>query len=315
MKKCLLAAKYDVHFTLKGICKRRGIRAKITSVGNKIMEMRIAKTKNFNKVIFRDSLLLFPMKLDDCPKTFDLRRNGCLLEGKSRFPYAYNRAENYGVRRESLPPSTDYLPVKMSKDEKAKFMEWYNAHRNEPFDLCEALAEYCSNDTLILIYALVHFRQIFNEVAGGTDIFIRCCTITGGCIRLFRHRFLKEKTLAVVPNNGYLGSEVQSGKALKFIKWFAAIHNVNIQHRDSDEGEYRTLNTPKCYRLDGYIPLAERLKPSFNPCNQPGCAYCEDPESTQKDIALEFNGCAWHGCPECFPDETRLPNGKKSDEA
>ncbi|KAH7702549.1 putative DNA polymerase, partial [Aphelenchoides avenae] len=148
------ASKYDVHFTLKGICEMRGIRPKITSVGNKIMEMRIAKTKNFNKVIFRDSLLLFPMKLDDCPKTFDLRRNGCLLEGKSRFPYAYNRAENYGVRRESLPPSTDYLPVKMSKEEKATFMEWYNAHRNEPFDLCEALADYCSNDTLILIYAL-----------------------------------------------------------------------------------------------------------------------------------------------------------------
>ncbi|KAH7696259.1 hypothetical protein AAVH_36673, partial [Aphelenchoides avenae] len=43
------AAKYDVHFTLKGICKRRGIRPRITSVGNKIMEVRIAKTKNFNK--------------------------------------------------------------------------------------------------------------------------------------------------------------------------------------------------------------------------------------------------------------------------
>ncbi|KAH7684702.1 hypothetical protein AAVH_40790, partial [Aphelenchoides avenae] len=144
------AAKYDVHFTLKGICKRRGIRPKITSVGNKIMELRVAKTKNFNKVVFRDSLLLFPMKLDDCPKTFDLRRNGRPLEGKSRFPYAYNRAENYGVRRDGLPPPNDYLLEKMSKAEKASFMEWYNAHRNEPFDLCETLAEYCSNDTLIL---------------------------------------------------------------------------------------------------------------------------------------------------------------------
>ncbi|KAH7705083.1 hypothetical protein AAVH_27713 [Aphelenchoides avenae] len=203
----------------------------------------------------------------------------------------------------------------MSKQEKLSFMEWYDAHRNEPFDLCESLAEYCSNDTLILIYALVNFRQMFNEVAGCSDIFIRCCTITGGCIRLFRHRFLKEKSLAVVPNNGYLGGEVQSGKALKFIKWFAQKHNVKVQHRDTDEGEYRTLNTRKSYRLDGYIPLAERLKPEFSPCNQPGCAYCEDPESLQKDIALEFHGCAWHGCPECFPNEARLPNGKKSDEA
>ncbi|KAH7705853.1 hypothetical protein AAVH_26935 [Aphelenchoides avenae] len=108
------AAKYDIQFTLKGICKRRGIRPKITSVGNKIMEVRIAKTKNFNKVIFRDSLLLFPMKLDDCPKTFDLQRNGRLLEGKSRFPYAYNRGENYGVRRKGLPPPEDYLLAKMS---------------------------------------------------------------------------------------------------------------------------------------------------------------------------------------------------------
>ncbi|KAH7722227.1 hypothetical protein AAVH_10309 [Aphelenchoides avenae] len=95
----------------------------ITFAGISIIEVRIAKTRRFNALTIRDSVMLFPMKLAERPSTFDLRRNGKLIMAKTFFPYRYNRAENYGVRRESLPPPTDYIPEAMSKKEKKAFTE------------------------------------------------------------------------------------------------------------------------------------------------------------------------------------------------
>lgn len=321
-----LGAKYDAHPILKSVCKRPGIRPEVTASGNKIMEIRIKGTKGFNEVTLRDSCLLFPMKLDECPKTFDLKRFGKKMEGKSWFPYLYNRAENYGLRHHGLPPPDDYLIKTKTKAQREAFFKWYNEHKHEEFDLCEKLDEYCSNDTLILLYAVLKWRDIFNQLAKGADVFANCCTITGACMRLFRCRFLKKDTLAIVPNHGYLGGRKQSGKALKYLKWFAETHNVKMQHRDTDEGEHvvpRSTHpipgtTPQqygSYLLDGYIPVSERLKPDFKECGIDNCLYCYDPAALERDTAIEFHGCAWHGCEECFPNETRLPNGKSSDQA
>ncbi|KAH7696057.1 hypothetical protein AAVH_36875, partial [Aphelenchoides avenae] len=306
--------KYDTPFILKAITARGGTMPKITARGNKIIEVRIAKTRHFNAVTIRDSVMLFPMKLAECPETFDLKRNGELIMAKSFFPYRFNRAENYGVRREGLPPMTDYIPETMGKKEKKQFEAWYAEHQHDSFDLCKELGEYCSNDTLILIYALVNFRNTFNELANGADIFSLSCTITSACLRLFRHKFLKKDTLAVVPNNGYLDGRMQSAKALKFLKWFADAHNVRMQHRDTDEGELHVPG-PDGWYVDGFIPAAERRKPDFKRCNLLECPYCNDehPEFLTKDVVIEYLGCAWHGCEKCFPNETTLANGRKSD--
>ena len=186
--------------------------------------------------------------------------------------------------------------------------------QQDTFDLCAELGEYCSNESLILLYALVNFRNTFNALANGADIFSLSCIITSACLRLFRHKFLKEKTLAVVPGNGYLSGQMQSAKALEFLKWFADAHNVRMQHRDTDEGELRVPG-PDCWHVDGFIPASERRQPDFKRCNLLDCAYCndEDPEFLEKDTVVEFLGCAWHGCQDCFPNETTLPNGRKSD--
>jgi hypothetical protein len=232
---------------------------------------------------------------------------------KTFFPYRYNRAENYGVHRAGLPPPADYIPEGMSKKERKAFTEWYDAHQQQPFDLCAELGEYCSNDSLILLYALVNFRNTFNALANGADIFALSCTITSACLRLFRHKFLKKNTLAIVPNNGYLGGRMQSAKALFFLKWFADAHNVCVQHRDTNEGEMEVPGT--AWHVDGYIPVAERRKPEFRRCGRPDCTYCNDADSMEKDTVIEFLGCAWHGCSKCFPNEATLPNGMKSDEA
>jgi hypothetical protein len=298
---------------LKAIAERGGAMPKITARGNKIIEVRIPKTRNLNALTIRDSVMLFPMKLADCPKTFDLRRNGELILAKTFFPYRYNRAENYGVCRSGLPPPTDYIPEAMAKKEKKAFEAWYEVHKNDSFDLCHELREYCCNDSLILLYALISFRDTFNALADGADIFSLSCTITSACLRLFRHKFLKKNTLAIVPNHGYLSGRMQSSKALSYLKWFADAHNVRVQHRDTDEGEMEVPGTS--WHVDGHIPVMERRKPDFRFCGRPNCSYCNDVDSLERDTVIEFLGCAWHGCTKCFPIETTLPNGLKSDEA
>lgn len=67
-----------------------------------------------------------------------------------------------------------------------------------------------------------------------------------------------------------------------------------MQHRNSQGGEKRieytdVSGTKRTIKLDGYV-------------DQP------------QPLALEFYGCAWHACPDCFPDrETVMPNGKTAD--
>ncbi|KAH7722226.1 hypothetical protein AAVH_10308 [Aphelenchoides avenae] len=128
-------------------------------------------------------------------------------------------------------------------------------------------------------------------MANGADIFSLFCTITSACLRLFRYKFLKKKTLAVVPNNGYLGGRMQSAKALFLLKWFADAHNVRMQHRDTDKGELRVPG-PDGWHVDGFIPLAERLKPEFTHCNLLECGYCNEAGSLERDTVIEFLGCA-----------------------
>lgn len=51
--------------------------------------------------------------------------------------------------------------------------------------------------------------------------------------------------------------------------------------------EFNGKNYPKI-RVDGYVPLEIRRK--------------KEPEA-EKPLAIEFHGCAWHGCEKCFHDD------------
>jgi hypothetical protein len=105
-------------------------------------------------------------------------------------------------------------------------------------------------------------------------------------MRHFRlHHIGPATPIAIVPEHGYQRKSRQSVKALKFLKWMAFRYEMRIQHRDSPGGEKRYRQ----YLLDGYVQ--------------------REPE--ERDLCIEFNGCAWHGheCLYTEPD-TLCPNGK-----
>ncbi|KAH7703567.1 hypothetical protein AAVH_29259 [Aphelenchoides avenae] len=220
------------------------------------------------------------------------------IEAKQFFPYRYNTPANYDRPLKALPPMDDYIPSAMSDKKRDKFAEWWAAEnaKQPDFDLKAQLKEYCTNDVWILLKALYKYRELTN---------------TSAALSIFKKKYVKEKQLAIVPNNGYGRQERQSAKGMKFLKWFAQAHGIEVQHRDSDGGERKVEGTN--YRLDGYIAADAKQSAGYQPCDWQHCLFCA--KDFDGHIALEFNGCQYHGCRWCFSNRMQLRTGKDSDEA
>uniref|UniRef100_A0A914MV79 DNA-directed DNA polymerase n=1 Tax=Meloidogyne incognita TaxID=6306 RepID=A0A914MV79_MELIC len=267
----------------------RGYTPEMLKKGNKMYEMKlISRGKNKGSIIFRDSFNLMPMSLAALVPAFALQ-----VEDKPFFPHLANHPENYG--KDIFPSPSQYLADGMMPEKRKLFDEWYNQHRHEPFNLEESLASYCTNDVEILMAALIAFRNEFIEVskreAGqrpasgkaheGIDVLREAMTIASACMKHFRTNHLKANHVGIVPERGYDNIENQSKMALKFLEWYGEANKVKVQTAISAGGEKRVGN----YHLDGWV---------------------ED-----KQLGIEINGCCWHGCSKCYPDDSIvLPNGK-----
>ena len=109
------------------------------------------------------------------------------------------------------------------------------------------------------------------------DPFACAITIASTCMHIFRKRFLKEETIAIVPNGGYRTEEMQSAIAIKWLKWLSESEDLDIQHARNGH-EVKILN----YKVDGQLRNTKQI--------------------------FEFNGCVFHGCPKCFINrKKRLP--------
>ncbi|KAH7697055.1 hypothetical protein AAVH_35864, partial [Aphelenchoides avenae] len=306
--------RYDGAFMLQKLQSRPKIRPTVTSTGHKYFQISVKQSKHNNAVNLRDSCLMFPMKLEDAPDAFNLP-----VEAKGDFPYLYNMRENYDRPIDGLPPAEDYILSRFKNtDELNAFLKRHEEEdkrrreTNEKFVLEDVLEEYCFNDVEILAHAILQFREIFNAQAG-SDLFVECTTITSGCLRLWRRKYLKFNTVAIVPNNGYGRHDRQSAVALKYLKWFEWAHGVNMQYCNGDFGEKEVHTKIGWKKLDGYIEPKAWDSPGFRRCNVAACPYCE--KLPEEQVAIEFNGCAYHGCPfKCFPNDTKLPTGKMSSE-
>lgn len=176
--------------------------------GNKIYQFTVKAGKDYSSLIFRDSYLLMTVKLKDLKRTFNLN-----TENKLYFPYLwvyifilkqktifrFNKKENYDVKLDKLPPMEDYIPDGMSVDDRKEFIKWYIQNKNTPFSLREKLLEYGSNDTQILLEALIEMRRILLKITDGFDILERSSTIAGISMNIYRSMFMQNNSIAIVP--------------------------------------------------------------------------------------------------------------------
>ncbi|KAL3091956.1 hypothetical protein niasHT_020820 [Heterodera trifolii] len=227
---------------------------------------------------------LIPIKLASFVKTFGLQIDG--VDNKKYFPHKFNKAANYGVVLDSLPPLDDYYPGGHFPEERKKLEQWYEENRNTPFDLREVIADYCKADVQILAHGMVKMRQLF--AAATSQELTDSITIPSACMKFFvLLSHVGKERVAIIPHLGYEKRGKQSAIARKYLKWRAEEemreNGWTLRHVESPGGEYKHGN----FLLDGML---ERI-------------------GEDKNLAIEVNGCYWHACPHCFPEDDAIVGG------
>ncbi|KAK6169713.1 hypothetical protein SNE40_020708 [Patella caerulea] len=269
---------YDGLLILQTLHKHSVAQPEVIMNGGKAMTITVGTVK------FIDSLNFLPMALRDMPKTFGLQE----LK-KGYFPHHFNKPENEDYVG-AYPPDTDYDPDGMSVSEREKFHEWYQQHSHDVFDFRQEILAYCKSDVDVLRRCCGVFREIF-LMDTGIDPFEKSLTLASACSRVLRTHYLKKDTLVVIPRalmqQPKLGKDwhrfqprQQSNKALRWLEW--------EQHRQ----------TMAAFRNQTPLPNIRHAR------NGSECRvgpYSLDGMDTTTGTVYEFHGCAFHGCPKCYP--------------
>ena len=255
------------------------------------------KTKDKRKqfaieIKFIDSLNFIPMALAKFPKTFG-QDELC----KGYFPHFFNKDENQHYVG-PIPCQDDYGVNTMKPEAREKFMAWHQeqVENNYVFDFQEEILKYCRSDVHILAECCKMYREMFRMATDtthddtGLDPFDSATTIAAYCMQVYRTKFLKKDTIALLPQHQQLKRK-QSHEALQWLSYTADKERIRMQHHRNG-GEKRVGR----YSLDG---------------------YCEETHT-----AYEYQGCYWHGknthvyysihdnvlnvsfflgCPDCYP--------------
>lgn len=260
-------ANYDHQFLLNYILTKTSHTPNLIMRGTKIISMETANVK------FIDSLNYFPMALSKLPKAFGLGDHF----KKGYFPHLFNTLENQNY----VGPTPDmkfYSPDTMKADDREKFLNWHEQHKNDVFDIRKEIVEYCISDVEILTAACVKFRAQMIET-GNVCPFTEACTIASCCNKVFRRNFLKTDTIGIIPKGGYRFRDNQSKLALQWLIWEEKQRETSIIH--AAKQKEMVLHGMK---VDGFYD----------------------------NKVLEFHGCYFHGCPNCFKydRDKLLPDGE-----
>ena len=302
---------YDGYFVIEELY-RDGKTVKQIRAGAKIIELRHYGIK------FIDSLNFFSMPLSDFPKTFGLKlyardaagrlitdEDGNYREhplAKGFFPHLFNRLENQQYVG-PLPPVEDYMPLAMSKDKKKEFDKWYKEQirKNVIFDFRRELVEYCKLDVTILRLGCQTFQELFIRESHFNPF--EHPTIASACNRDLIENRLDPKKIASEPTYGWNGEQGnQSKEALEWLQWmdYQNRKNVSLEEREFHD----QMKTPK-HRHPAHRKYVEHA-------GNGGERYIADIQTTvdgfdpEKNTIYQFQGCYWHGCTTCFPNQSEV---------
>ncbi|KAK4874279.1 hypothetical protein RN001_013639 [Aquatica leii] len=221
-----------------------------------------------DKIRFIDSLNYMPLPLSKLPKTFDFPGS------KGYFPFLFNTSDNENYVG-PMPDHQFYATEQMHADERKSFLTWYAGEINSGsvFNMKNEILKYCIMDVQILVKACLRFWKLF-KTENNVDCFQEATTIASACNLAFRRNFLINNTIGLIPPGGYRLNDKQSSIAIKWLDWVAQNSNISIQHA----GNAREFRLPEGILVDGY-------------CFELKTVY-------------EFLGCYWHGCENCFPNQT-----------
>uniref|UniRef100_A0ABD2WZ65 DNA-directed DNA polymerase n=1 Tax=Trichogramma kaykai TaxID=54128 RepID=A0ABD2WZ65_9HYME len=224
----------------------------------------------YGRTIFIDSLNYFHMKLSALPRAFGLPES----KKKGYFPHFFNTLENKEYVG-PMPAASFYGLDAMSTSEREKFLAWYETARTQIFDIRKEEIDYCKMDVEILRRACLEFRKIMINLAE-VDPFAQATTIASACSYMFRKKFLKENTIALIPPAGYRRCDTHSQIAIEWL--LLCEHEVGCEIIHA--GRSREHCLMEGYRVDGYLGPTD---------------------GSPRGTVFEFQGCFYHGCLKCYP--------------
>ena len=271
--KCIVIAHnfqgYDSYFILNHL-NQEAIPYDVIYNGAKCMTLT-TKRKEKKRTLFAveikfiDSINFIPMALARFPKTFG-QDELC----KGYFPHYFNKDENQEYVG-PIPCQEAYGANYMKPEAREKFLTWHQeqVENNYVFDYQHEILKYCRSDVDIMAQCCKLYREMFMQVTDtthdetGLDPFDSAITIAAYCMQVYRTKFLKKDTIALLPQHQELKRN-QSHEALQWLSYTAEKEGIRIQHHRNG-GEKRVGP----YSLDG---------------------YCEETHT-----AYEYQGCYWHG--------------------
>ena len=223
---------------------------------------------------FIDSISFFACPLKVVPKTFGLDTSSYK---KGYFPHYYNKKENQNYVG-PYPEISMYGYDQMKPDDAEKFLDWHTSMKDQIFDFKQEFLEYCIMDVEILQEGWLAFTKIFLhlEISPGklnTLDPTHFITIASYVNAIYRTYFMPRNSIAIIKDTNQNASVAE-------LEWM-----LHMEKNVLDTPLERQYKIGK-YFLDGYDPNTH--------------------------TAYEFNGCYFHGCNKCFPNQNRVNqnNGK-----
>jgi len=267
-------SKFDIHFVLTWLLKHRATSGiQLIRNGLQIIQLRV----NAFDIRLIDSFLWFSLPLDKLAKTFDL---DTARFSKGTFPHLFNTSENWNYCG-PIPDIKYYFPDNLSTEKRQKLIDWHSSLQNSNyvFNFKEEIRKYCIQDVNILRESCLRFRQIFLDETG-TDPF-RYLTIASTVMALYKDKFLKPETIAIVPKHNYRGVQKPfSNASIQWLDFVSYKTGKKIKHA-LNGGEKRIFDEQenKFYYVDG---LAGKT-------------------------VYEFYGCVFHSCNRCYQADSLNP--------
>jgi hypothetical protein len=183
----------------------------------------------------------------------------------------------------SIPDIEYYSPDTKSEKDRRKFIAWHEelTKTNYVFDFQKEMYIYCSQDVTILRLCCAQFRESFLAQTQ-VDPFTHC-TVASAVMSVYRSKYLKKDTIAIVPKNLYHGENKQYSKSsIEWLEFIAAQKNLTIMHAcNGGEKPIFDVELGKTYYVDGF-------------CKETNTVY-------------EFYACVYHACPLCFDGKSDHP--------
>ena len=273
---------FDGVFLINELYKQKRTVEKQLTMGSKVLAFESGS------LMFKDSLCFIPFPLAAFPATFNLQEHK-----KGFFPHEFNLPHNQQYVGQ-IPEIEYFDPEGMSEKKKNELQHWHEEQvkRGVQYNFAKELEEYCHSDVLLLQAGCEAFASEFTSVAGFNP-FADCVTIASACHLYWRKHCIEENTIAVEPLRGWRGANVNH--SLKALQWLyyeeqqipkegaSADHIKHVRNA----GEQCVTTSTDSYFVDGFNPATNMI--------------------------YEFNGCFWHGCRACHPENRHAKHAVNPD--